>query len=305
MEQESTQEEKKNFREKFEKFHDKHYKTLLLIPAILLILSLSYIFIFYQQHNDFILKGISLTGGTTVTIYENVDVGNLGETISRDLEDVSTREIYDFVTKERKAIIIETTSSGEQVRTSLENYLGHELNSDNSSFEFTGSTLSESFFRQLIIAIVIAFVFMAIVVFIIFRTFIPSTAVIIAAFADIVMTLALADFFGMKISSAGIVAFLMLIGYSVDTDILLTTRILKRTEGSLNTRIYGAFKTGTTMTLTSLLAVLFALFIARSFSVILTQIFTILSFGLFFDLLNTWITNVGILKWHMESKRRA
>ena len=54
---------------------------------------------------------------------------------------------------------------------------------------------------------------MSFVIFILFRTFIPSIAVIFAAFADIVMTLALVNYLGIKLSTAGIEAFLMLIGY--------------------------------------------------------------------------------------------
>jgi len=118
------------------------------------------------------------------------------------------------------------------------------------------------------------------------------------------MTLTLVNILEIKMSSAGIVAFLMLVGYSVDTDILLTNRILKRYEGSLNQRIFGAFKTGITMTLTSLLAVTFALIVVSSFSVILTQIFTILFIGLSFDILNTWITNASLLKWYAEKKEK-
>jgi len=57
------------------------------------------------------------------------------------------------------------------------------------------------------------------------------------------------------------------------------------------------------MTLTSLLAVIFALIVVSSFSLILTQIFTILAIGLGFDILNTWITNASILKWYVERKR--
>jgi len=132
---------------------------------------------------------------------------------------------------------------------------------------------------------------------------VPSAAVIMAAAADILMTLVLVNILGIKMSSAGIVAFLMLIGYSVDTDVLLTTRILKRREGSLNNRIFGAFKTGMTMTLTSLLAVTIALLVVMSFSVVLTQIFTVLVIGLSFDIINTWITNVSILKWYVERKK--
>jgi len=247
-------------------------------------------------------KDISLTGGTSITLYGQIDKDKLGQDLSNKLEEINIKSIYDLVTREQKAVIIETKTEGEPAKQVLEDYLGYELNSENSSFEFTGSTLSESFYKQLIIAIILAFIFMGLVVFIIFRTLVPSSAVILSAFADIIMTLALFNLLGMKMSTAGIVAFLMLIGYSVDTDILLTTRILKRKEGTLNNRISGAFKTGITMTLTSLLAISFALFIVKSFSVVLTQIFTILVIGLGFDILNTWITNVGILKWYVEKK---
>ena len=116
------------------------------------------------------------------------------------------------------------------------------------------------------------------------------------------MTLTVFNLLGFKISSAGIIAFLMLIGYSVDTDILLTNRVLRRHDESLNKKIWGAFKTGMTMTLTSLLAVVFALIIVGSFSIVLTQIFTILTIGLFFDMFNTWVTNVSIIKWYAIKK---
>ncbi|MAG79070.1 preprotein translocase subunit SecF [Candidatus Pacearchaeota archaeon] len=285
-------------------WHDKYYKLLLLIPIILLIISLVYMGSFYSKNNDFVNKDISLTGGTSITIYEKIDVPSLEEFLLGNIDDINIKEIYDLVTREQIAIIIETKASEIETKELLEWYLGYELvNGENASFEFTGSSLSESFYKQLLIAILFAFILMAIVVFFIFRTFVPSMAVIIAAFADILMTLTVINIFEMKISSAGIVAFLMLIGYSVDTDILLTTRILKRDEGSLNERIYGAFKTGLTMTLTSLLAMAFALFVVKSFSIILTQIFTILVIGLGFDILNTWITNASILKWYVEKKK--
>ncbi len=297
--------EEENKQNRFGKFHNKYYKLLLLIPITLLLFSLVYMGVFYSKNQDFIYKDISLTGGTSATINEKIDTADLKQALSEKLEDINTREIYDLITREQTATIIETKSDGEQTKQVLEEYLGYELNDENSSFEFTGSSLSESFYRQLLIAILFAFIFMAIVVFIIFRTFVPSVAVILSAFADILMTLVLVNILGIQMSSAGIVAFLMLIGYSVDTDILLTTRLLKREEGSLNKRIFGAFKTGVTMTLTSLLAVIFALIVVSSFSVVLTQIFTILAIGLGFDLLNTWVTNVSILKWHIRRKNET
>lgn len=334
------------------RFHDKNYKNLLLIPLIIFILCLGYMGIFYANNGDFMHKDISLIGGTTVTIYEKIDINELKLGISEELESLTIREVSDLITREQIAVIVETTSDREPTKEVLETYLGYELvDGENSSFEFTGSALSESFLGQLLLAIITALLFMGWVVFIIFgkkvktkiltgvlsvlpilcffifglsltftilfsillllvnsffyfKNSIPSLAIILSAFADIFMTFTLFNLLGMKMSTAGIVAFLMLIGYSVDTDILLTNRVLKRHEESLNKRFFSAFKTGITMTLTSLLAILIALFVVGSFSTVLAKIFTVLVIGLSFDILNTWITNVSILKWHLTKKEK-
>ena len=289
--------------DKIERFYEKNYKRLLIIPALLLILSLGYIFYFYSVNGDFIYKDVSLTGGATITVFTqgDVDIQDLKGHLAKNLEDYSIRELSDFRTGEQQAIAVESPAEIEILRPILEGYLGYELTEDNSNIEFTGSNLSESFYKQLRIAIFISFILMAIVVFIIFRTIVPSSAVVLSAFADIIMTLALVNFLGMKLSSAGIIAFLMLIGYSVDTDIMLTTRLLKRDSGD---KLSNAFKTGMTMTVTSIIAITVALLITQSFSAILKQIFTILIIGLFFDILNTWSTNVSILKWYLNTKHK-
>jgi len=297
--QENHEKEKKSFSE----FYNKNYKILLIIPTIILLLSLSYLVYFYNQNQDVIYKDVSLTGGTTITVYDQIDILDLEQKLSQILEEVSIREISNLRTGEQEAFIVQTPEGIDETRTALEDYLGYKLTGENSDIEFTGSSLSSSFYKQLRLAIIIAFILMAIVVFIIFRTFAPSLAVVLSGFADIVMTLALVDILGWKISSAGIVAFLMLIGYSVDTDIMLTTRLIKRKEGAINERMSAAFKTGITMTLTSLAAVIVALIITAGFSEILKQIFSILAIGLGFDIINTWITNASLLKWYVEKKQ--
>ena len=295
-----TTHEKKNW-------HDRHYKHLLFITMAMILFSLVYMGIFYSNHHDFFQKDISLKGGTSATIYGDINIPQLKEALTKQFGEVNVREVSDLVTGKQIAVTVETTASAEDTKAFLEKYLGYELTEANSSFEFTGSSLSQSFYRQLLLAILVSFIFMAIVVFILFRDPIPSGAVILSAFADILMTLVTVNILGIKMSTAGIIAILMLIGYSVDTDILLTNRLIKRREeGTLDERLYGAFKTGMTMTLTSLFAVAAALLIVKSFSSTLTQIFTILVIGLIFDIINTWITNASILKWHVYTldKRR-
>jgi len=289
--------------EMLKRFYNKSYKKLLILPALMILFCFVYMFVFYQTHGDFIKKDISLTGGTSVTIYQKFDIISLEKNLVGKLSDLHIREVYDLTTREQKAIIIETTQDGQETKQILEDYLGYELTDENSSFEFTGSSLSKTFYKQLLFAILLAFVFMAIVVFLIFKTFTPSVAVIISAFADILMTLVTFNILGFKMSTAGIVALLMLIGYSVDTDILLTNRLLKsHSSESTNKKIFGAFKTGMTMTLTAIVSVVISLLIVKSFSATLTQIFTVILIGLFFDIFNTWVTNASLLKWYIEGK---
>jgi preprotein translocase subunit SecF len=293
---------KENFKKKFTEFHDKNYKKLLVIPLILFIFGFVYMGIFYSQNHDFIHKDISLTGGTSVTINEKINSVELKNAISARLDSVNIREISDLITREQIAVIVETKSGEKQTRTVLEDFLGYKLDEKNSSFEFTGSSLSEDFYNQLIIALLLAFVLMAVVVFFQFKLIIPSVAVILSAFADIFFTLVLVNILGISVSTAGIVAFLMLIGYSVDTDILLTNKVLRKKEGSVNKMIFASFKTGILMTLTSIFAVVAALLIVGQFSSILSQIFLIMAIGLGFDILNTWLTNVSIIKWYALKK---
>jgi len=284
--------------------YEKSYKLILIIPIILLLFSLIYLYQFNAKNGDLVYRDVSLTGGTTITVFDsNVDVNNLKETLRAQFPDVSVRVIADITTRRQQAFFVETSSSPEEIQTALESLLGYSLNSENSSVEFTGSSLSTGFYQQLRFAILLAFIFMAAVIFFIFRSPIPSLAVILAAFADIVMTIAVIDLFGIPLSIGGIVALLMLIGYSVDTDILLTSRLLRNRDESANMRTLNAFKTGITMTLTAIAAVGISLFIIYSFSETLRQIFTILLVGLSFDIINTWLMNASILRWYMEVKK--
>lgn len=283
-------------------FYDRYYKLLLIIPIALLLASLAYLFMFYSEHHDIMKKDVTLTGGTSLTIYsENLSLDDLESFLKPKFSDMTVRSLTDFKTGKQMALFIDTSSEPNELKKAVEEFLNHPLDEKNSSIEFTGSSLSKSFYKELIRAMVIAFVFMSIVIFILFRNFLPSFYVITCAFSDIIIPLAIIDFFGLRVSTAGIAAFLMLIGYSVDTDILLTTRVLKRKEeGLLNQRIWGAVKTGMTMTLTSFVAVLIAYFIVIAPT--LKEVFLILSIGLFVDMIVTWLMNASLLKWYCEKR---
>jgi preprotein translocase subunit SecF len=374
-------------------WYDRNYKLLLIPPILLFIVSLIFLVNFYQENNDIFKKDVSLTGGTTITVFDSkANVESIVNQLRGSFPDLSSRVLSDIGTGNQRGFSIETKENVTQIRPALEKILGYTLTNENSSTEFSGSSLSEGFYTQLRNSLIAAFLLMGWVVFAIFGaskrvkgftlmlsslgvaillpaiqivsllaiggiliglfmtlgkpgrnkqniwlaigTFlislglfflypsfwlifpiiiltlglytyysVPSIMVILCALADIIITVAIVDYLGMSLSAAGIVAFLMLIGYSVDTDILLTTNVLRKKEGSLNQRIWSSTKTGLTMSLTAISSVVVSLLITRGSSDVLAQIFTILFIGLILDIINTWITNASLIKWYAEVKK--
>ena len=295
--------------EKIKHIYETKYKLLLLIPIFLVVFAILQIAVQYSLTGDFVHRGVSLKGGSTITITK---VDGLNSQSLQDLEnslkqkfpsaDVTVRTITSAGTLTAVAIDSDLQSSDEiaHLVTSIQQKTG--VSSHDYSVEIIGSSLGAAFFTQTIHALLVAFLLMGIVVFLYFRVAIPSLAVIAAAFSDIVVTLAVFNLTGIKLSTAGVAAFLMLIGYSVDTDMVLTTRVLKRTEGTVMERIYSAIKTGSVMISATLAAVFITLIFVQSD--VIKQIMIILLIGLMVDYIMTWIQNVALLRLYLERKSK-
>ena len=340
-------------------YHDK-YKQLLIISVTILLLSIAVIAHTFMTTGDILYKGVSLAGGITISVgtegLDPVDIGTLEETLHSAFpdNDLAVREISEFGTQKGFSVEASTkTNARESLDTLSESMLsiiGKSIPDvrDRASVEVTGPALGASFFQQTLKAILVAFVFMGLIVFMYFgealwqkavvlivstveavliwnasswllivpailigallivlyaKYSIPSVAVILAAFSTIIFTIAVVDLVQMRISTAGIAAFLMLVGYSVDTDILLSTRVLKNSTGTVYERIVSTFKTGITMTGTTFAAAFVSLIFSQS--AVIREIMIIICIGLIADVLFTWVQNAGVLRWHLEMRGRT
>ncbi|MBI2542211.1 protein translocase subunit SecF [Candidatus Woesearchaeota archaeon] len=302
--------QKKSIKHALFEIYDKKYRLLLIIPLLMFFLSLVQIGYQIYTTGDFVDKDVSLKGGVTVTIpfNQNVDTGNIENQISSNFRnnDISVRILRSAGTV--AGILVEADINGndkaqvEALLNAVESSLKIDLSKIDYGIEIIGSSLGSSFFKESLIALAVAFLFMGTVVLIYFRSLVPSAAIILAAFSDMIVTLAVVNILGVKIGTAGIAAFLMLIGYSVDTDILLTVRVLKRKEGTVMDRIISSIKTGMTETITAIVAVTVAMLVTQS--EVIRQIMLILLIGLIADIFNTWIQNVGLLRIHIERKAK-
>lgn len=270
------------------------YKPLIAIPVIITLIALALL------ATNGLTQGIDLRGGTNVVIQLQQDTSpqELQSIISSGIDNDQV-EVTSIINNQASVEIAGQTDAIKL--TDILSDVG-----TISSLQSVGALLSERALTQVYYAIAFAFLFMAITVFIVFRELVPSVAVILAAASDIIISLGGMSLFGIPLSVASVGAILMLIGYSVDTDILLTTRVLKRREGTINERAIEAMKTGFTMAaaaIASMVTLYLVVIFFIPYAHVLSQIALVLIIGLVADVLATWLMNLGILRWYMEARR--
>ena len=273
------------------------YKPLIIIPVIITLIALAIVVAGGLQ------QGIDLKGGSVAILQLQQPLSN--DQLATEIQNATgVQASFITVTSTGKnQSTVEIAGSAADV-VAISNAVSGTATIQ--SFRSVGPLLSQQSLTQVYYALAFAFLFMSITVFIIFRNFIPSIAVILAALSDIIIALGGMSLFGIPLSLASVGALLMLIGYSVDTDILLTTRVLKRREGTINERAKDAMKTGFTMAaaaIGSMVALYLVVKFLMPYAQVLDQIAAVLIIGLVADVLVTWLMNLGILRWYMEGHR--
>ncbi len=276
------------------------YRLLMAIPIVLLLISAAILVNKYNTTGEWFERSIELKGGTLLNIKTGSDVyvpevesilgDEFGSLIVRGLSGFGTHGI---------SIQMEDTADYEAVIEKLD---ANGVNVIDFSLENVGSSLSDVFWSQAQTGIIIAFIMMGIIAFLVFRIFVPSLAIIMSAASDIIITLAFMQVFGVEFSLASLGALLMLIGYSVDTDIMLTSRLIRETDHDMkmNDKLRNALKTGLTMTFTSIGAMTALLVVPLP--EVLIDIASVILIGLSADIIMTWLFNSVILRWYCESR---
>lgn len=278
-------------------------RQIMLLPLAIVVLAFIVLGATYLSTGSPVKLGVEFTGGTLAT----VPATESEEAIRENFAGYPLIEVRSIGSRYQLQFGPMSDSDYEA--------LAKQINSqyDNAEIRFMGPIYSQALQQEALRYIPLSFIFMAIVVFVIFREPIVSAIVVLCALADILISAAAMTAVGVSLSLGTVAALLMLIGYSVDTDILLSMRVLKR-KGTVEEKAIGAMGTGLTMTGTTIVAVLSLLIVSNllylivpSFTrmSIIADISTVLLFGLIADMFNTWITNVQALRWYMNRPNKA
>lgn len=127
----------------------------------------------------------------------------------------------------------------------------------------------------------------------------PTVIMLGSAVFDALGMLALMAIFDVPLTLQTMTILLMMVGYSIDTDIVLSTHLLKRSEeeeGDEYERAGRASDTGLHMSGTTLVSMLFILavgYLTRNISVI--RIGMVMIFGVLSDIMITWLFNAPVM----------
>ncbi len=266
-------------------------KKMMAVPASLFAVAAVIVIITFIMTGMPVTPGIDFAGGTAVTIYTDDSKEELEAYFEGyDLKSIDEGISGGYYLKFGPMSNEEMMAFNDYI---LEGYPDAGIDQIGANF---GATLQ----AQAFLALLFALLGMAVVVFIAFRKILPALTVVFAGVADITITAACMNIFGIELSLATTAALLMLIGYSVDSNILLTAKVLKR-QGNLEEKMEGAFHTGFIMTSTTFCAIL-AMFIVSLIGNVPTlyTISAVLLIGLICDLIFTWGFNAGMLKLYIS-----
>jgi preprotein translocase subunit SecF len=268
-------------------------RQLAAVPLVVLAVALLVLSGSFLVYGTPVPLGMDFAGGTELTVQTTTPADEIPSAFDEQPESVTG-------TGSENQYIVQFSSTDSQA---LGDQAEEGLNSDGDSEVVQAvSSTSASFGQQsqqtAMLGIAIAFVGMSAIVFLLFRTFVPSIAVVISAFSDLVIPLAFMRLAGIPLSLGTVAGLLMLIGYSVDSDILLNNHVLRR-SGSFYESTHRAMRTGVTMTVTSMAAMLVMAISAYIFGIgLLASIGIILFVGLAADLMNTYMLNLSLLRWY-------
>lgn len=223
--------------------------------------------------------------------------------------------------EERDVLFIETTDLPNDLRTGVNDALN--LANNNFYAEVTtllktelnlgddariqtreiAPTLGKDFIKSALNVGITAFVLLIIVVLLFFRQIVPSGLIIFSVIFNVFAALAGMAIFNISLSLTTIPALLMLVGYSIDTDILLSTRVLKDRSKDPFDSANSSILTGLTMTGTTLATIIIMLVISYfTQMLIIVEISLILIFGLLGDVISTWGFNAPALIKYVQKK---
>lgn len=274
---------------------------LLAIPVAILSIAILVLVAWTLMTGAPVDRAMVFTGGTEVRIdFDSGLTDNPEEQISDAFSEDETESITPIAASDSYVV---NFGEGEITADEIEDRIGEKEGLTISELSTVTPSLGSDAQLTALYGVLTAFLLMSALVIILFRSGIPAVVIVLSAVSNILVAGAAMNIVGVDLSLGTVGALLMLIGYSVDSDILLNDFVLRSNGPEFNERVHKAMRTGVTMTVTSLSAMVVMFVVASVFGIgLLADMGFVLAVGLSMDLINTYMMNVSILRWYVNRR---
>lgn len=277
------------------------YKQLIVIPLILAAVMGSVIVFHWHSNGTPVPLSLEFAGGSYIRIQ------NIENPSDNELKNFRLAFDENFGSKAS----IHETDQGLEIETSAElTKIGEDPidrikellsgagigGNPQISTSMMGSIVAQLYTEQARNAAIAALIAMAIILFISLRHFTAVGGILLVVALDFLGILGAMAILGIPLSLSSMAGILLIFGYAVNTNILLSTNILRRKGKTPQDRAARAMSTGIKMSSTSAIAMVVLNVFTSAPK--LEQISAVLVIGILVDMVNTWLLNSGILLRH-------
>lgn len=271
------------------------YKKLIVIPLIVTAILGSAV----------ILKGVPLgidfSSGASINVknVENVPetTTEIRKTLEKDLGGSVQISLGD------NEINVETSFPlTEELENKLKSTLSEKFGIDGqySIPKRTFPAITALYIREAKKAVIIAAIAMAIILFISLRH-IPTVGGILSVIGlDATVIFGGMSILNIPLTLSSMAGILLIFGYAVNTNVLLSSHVLKRVGGTVRERAANAMSTGLVMSTTSATALIVLNIVASPDA--LKQLSAVIVIGILADMMNTWLFNSGLIMKQAEKQ---
>jgi preprotein translocase subunit SecF len=281
-------------------FIENNYKKFLLLSISLFAIFIGIILFNYFKYGYIINKSITISGGYVTLINNNYNLTNT------EIQNILNQmNITDYVLYSTPNIIY--IESRDQInRTLLINLLNQYYNisiqpSDISIQQYS-SLVGDLIFNQFLFFVILAMILAAFVIFIAFRVSNTTLNIISTILFDIIGLLAILSITKYPIGANGFIAMLMILGFAIDNNVVLSTNMIKEKDKPFIERVKMSFRVGMLMEIIALYTLLLLYFIVPDPSV--NEFAFVLSTATILDLIYYLIGNIPLYKYFEAKKEQ-
>jgi len=281
-------------------FIENNYKKFLMISILIFAIFVGIILFNYFKYEYIINKSITISGGYVTLINNNYHITN--PEIQNTLNQMN---ITDYVLYNTPNIIY--IESGEQINeTLLINLFNQDYNikllPTDISIQQYSSLVGNLIFNQFLFFVILAMILAAFIIFISFRASKITLNIISTILFDVVGLLSILSITKYPIGANGFIGMLMILGFAIDNNVVLSTNIVKEKEKPFIERVRMSFRVGMLMEVIALYTLLLLYFIVPEPSV--DEFAFVLSIAIILDLLYYLIGNIPLYKYFEAKKEQ-